>query len=459
MEMGYHNSLPYPSCLFFNILYNLIIIKFFDLVIIKGGTMKRIVTILLATTIVLSMLVSCKKKNTETAENAADRAVENVVLTMGSWRTDDVAQMNKLLAAYKSVKPNVEIKFQPTNPPDYNATLRLQLDSGTGPDLMYARSYATGQELFNAGYFGDCTDILGVKQDFSASNIAPWQTPDGKVFAVPFAAVSHAVYYNKTIFQKEGLVIPQVWEDFLALCGTLADKGYTPLANGVADEWDILETFFLGLLPNYIGGSAARLEYESGAKKLNDADFTAAFQAMADVAKYLPKGFESVTYNDSQALFNTQQAVMFMDGSWTAGVYAGASFEWGVFAIPAPAGKKTAVTFHPDMAITYNAKTKYLQESKNFLAWLASPAGATIASANLPVGYFPMISASITLSDPHANEFLALNSGKETDARFVWPKFMDLYAPMNQAVIKVLKGEQTPSQAAADMETTAAKFR
>jgi raffinose/stachyose/melibiose transport system substrate-binding protein len=367
--------------------------------------------------------------------------------------------MNNLLAEYRKLKPNVEIQFRPTNPPEYNATLRLQLEGGTGPDLMYARSFATGQELFRAGYLGDCSDLPGVKQNFTASNSAPWQMPDGRNFAVPFAAVSHAVYYNKTIFQKEGLSIPQTWEDFLTLCGTLASRGYTPLANGVADEWGILECHFLGMLPNFIGGTQDRLQYESGTKRLNDANFVAAFQAMADSASYLPRGFAAVTYNDSQALFNTQQAVMFMDGSWTTGVYAGAPFEWGLFAMPASRGKSTAICFHPDMAIAWNAKTRYPNECKEFLAWLASREGATTASVALPLGYFPMINFPIQLTDVHANEFLSLNRGKETDTRFVWPKFMDLYAPMNQAVIQVLKGEITPRQAADAMETTAARLR
>ncbi|MDR2446050.1 MAG: extracellular solute-binding protein [Treponema sp.] len=396
---------------------------------------------------------------TGSGESSSTAGTGAVTLVMGSWRADDVVQMNNLLAEYKKLKPNVTIQFRPTNPPDYNATLRLQLDSGTGPDLMYARSYAPGRELFSAGYFADCSGIPGVAQNFSAANLAPWQMPDGKAFAVPFAAVSHAVYYNKTIFQKEGLSIPQTWEDFLALCATLADKGYTPLANGVAEEWDILEVFYLGMLPNFIGGAKERAAYESGAKKLNDANFVASFQAAADAAKYLPKGFESVTYNDSQALFNTQQAVMFMDGSWTAGVYADAPFEWGLFAMPAPRGRATLITFHPDMAITYNKATKHPQECGEFLAWLASPEGAAIASKALPVGFFPMINAPIKLNDPHANEFLALNNGKDTDARFVWPKFLDLYAPMNEAVIKVLKGELTPQQAANNMETQAAALR
>ena len=382
------------------------------------------------------------------AQGTKDMAGDSVTLTMGSWRTDDVEQMNRLLAEYKKVAPNVSIKFQPTNPPDYNATLRLQLDSKTGPDLMYARSYAAGQELFNAGYFADCSDITGLKENFSASNRAPWQMPDGTQFAVPFAAVSHAVYYNKDIFRKEGLTIPQTWEEFLTLNAKLKSRGYTPIANGLADEWDIFETFFLGLLPNFIGGAEQRVKYETGALKMNDAAFVRAYQAMADVAQYCPSGFEAVTYNDSQILFNSQKAVMFVDGSWTVGVYDDATFSWGIFALPAPKGNKTAITFHPDMAITMNKNTAHPREAEAFLAWLCTEEGATKASQNLPSGFFPMIKFAITLENPHANEFLALNAGKQTDARFVWPTLMDLYSPMDQAVIKVMKGDITAKQAA-----------
>lgn len=418
---------------------------------------RKLISMGLALALVVSLFAGCggapaastAASKAASAAPSAPAAAEPVELTLGSWRTDDVAQMEKLLAAYKEEAPNVTITFQPTNPPDYNATLRLQLDGGTGPDLMYARSYATGEELFDAGYFADCSDIPGLKENFVASSLAPWQTKDGKMFAVPFAAVSHAVYYNKDIFAKESLTAPETWEDFIALCKTLKDKGYTPLANGVGEEWDILECFFLGMLPNYVGGATERVKYESGEKKLNDEAFVNAFTDIAQVSPYLPSGFESVTYNDSQVMFNSQDAVMFVDGSWTAGVYKDATFKWGVFAIPARKGGKTAVCFHPDMAITMNAASKHPEEAKAFLTWLCSEKGATTASENLPVGYFPMINFPIQLADEHANEFLSLNTGKETDARFVWPKMMDWYAPMNQAVIKVLKGEVTP-QAAAD---------
>lgn len=373
-------------------------------------------------------------------------AIAETTLTMGSWRADDVEQMTALFNVYKEAT-GVQIDFQPTNPPDYNATLRLQLESGTGPDLMFARSYATGAALFNDGYFSDISDLAGLKENFTADALAPWTT-EGKTFAVPVVAVTHAMYYNKDIFAANKLEIPTTFEEFLAVCETLKAAGITPLANGVAEEWDILECFFLGMLPNYVGGSAERILYEKGEKKLNDEAFVKAYTDMAKVAPYLPSGFEAVTYNDSQVLFATGKAAMFMDGSWTVGTYGDVGFEWGTFAIPAPEGMTTNISFHLDAAVGMNAATKYPEEAKAFLAWLCTQDGADALAKFLPAGMYPVSNMAVSIEEPHSAEMLALTEGKTNDVRFVWPVLMDLYSPMNQAVIAVLKGTSTPQEAA-----------
>ena len=60
---------------------------------------------------------------TEAAGEAATEAAaapasgEVVELTMGSWRVDDVEQMNAILAKFSEENPNIKIKFDPTNPP------------------------------------------------------------------------------------------------------------------------------------------------------------------------------------------------------------------------------------------------------------------------------------------------------------------------------------------------------
>ncbi|NLJ10822.1 MAG: extracellular solute-binding protein [Treponema sp.] len=395
-------------------------------------------------------------------ESAAGGAKEPVKLVMGSWRADDVEQMKGLLAEYSKTHPNVIIEFKPTNPPDYNATLRLQLTSGTGPDLMYARSYATGLQLFNDGFFADVSSIPGLKENFTEGARSPWMTADGKSFAVPFVAVSHGVYYNKDIFKKLGLSIPETWEDFLKVCDKIKAAGITPVANSLGDEWDIAEVVFMSIAPNFIGGREGRLAYESGKRPWNDANMVATFQAMKDLVPYLPAGFEALTYNDSNALFATGKAAMYFDGSWTLGTFKDVPFQWGVFAPPPPKGKAPQICFHADAGIAMNTKTKYPKEASEFLAWIASKDGATIAAKYLPTGFYPMINAKITIADPHANEMLALNQGRGLDVRLAWPRLMEGepsgYNLIMYGSIQVMKGIKTPQQAADDLAAGLAKW-
>ena len=114
------------------------------------------------------------------------------VLTMGSWRADDVAGWNALLGEYKKLA-GVEIQFKPTNPPDYNATLRLQLESGTGPDLMFARSYDTGRPLNNG--FRRRERSKGLQENF-CRNARPG-LPRRKIVRGPPVHVVQSIYYNR----------------------------------------------------------------------------------------------------------------------------------------------------------------------------------------------------------------------------------------------------------------------
>ncbi|MDR0555335.1 MAG: extracellular solute-binding protein [Treponema sp.] len=375
-----------------------------------------------------------------------------VTLTMTTWWPEEIVPIRSLLAEYRRIKPQVEIRLQTIPPAEYESALETQMKNGTGPNLMFARSYQIGEEFFQAGYFADCGDIPGIRENFNPNALAPWQTSDGKLFGLPFAAVSHGVYYNRTIFREEGLLIPNTWEEFLTLCETLKSRGYTPLANGIADGGYFMETFFLGILPNFVGGASERNKYESRMSKLNSSNMVAAFQATADIAGYLPKDFKDTGYREALALFKNREAAMLMDGSWNIGVYENALFEWGVFAMPAPKGRKTLVTFHPDVAITYNPAAERLQESREFLEWLVSSEGAIIATRTLPLGFFPMIDLFIQPMDVHATEFFTLAKDRETDVRFIWPSMIHLHATMTDMVTGVVRGDKTPRQAADSLE-------
>mgnify|MGYP002624290427 CR=1 FL=1 len=386
--------------------------------------------------------VSCKKQKVSVSD-------EPVVLRFGSWRTDDVGEMEKLFSLFHQQYPNITVSFEAVEPTEYNDDILKKLKSETAPDLICVRSYATGESLYNAGYLSDCSWLTSFKEAFSAANRSAWTAADGKEYAVPFAAVSHGMYYNRAIFQKEELAIPRTWEEFLQTCETLKSKGYVPIANGLADKWDIFECFFLGgVVPDFVGGANEREKYEKKRLPLNDDHFVAAYQAMADIATYLPGDADSVSYDEAKQRFIDQKAVMIMDGSWSAGVYGTAAFDWGIFALPAPKDRATIICFHPDMAISMNTKTLHQKEARSFLLWLCTVNGAESVADSLPSGYFPVSMYNLPLADINANRFLRLNKGRDIDARFIWPKLVRLYEPMKQAVVDVVKGKMTPRQAA-----------
>ncbi len=375
-----------------------------------------------------------------------------VTLTLGSWRVDDVEQVHRLLDAFHELHPDIRIKFNPTNPPDYNAVLRTQLTGGTGPDIMYVRSYKVGQDLFAEGYLEPVSDLPNLKENYSQGSLEAWSL-DGVAFAVPFMAVSHGIYYNKDLFKEHGLEIPETWEELLEVADKLQSLGIIPFSNGSKDEWDMNEIVFMNLLPNFIGGREARLEYETGQVPFNDEKMVAAFAALQDIAPYLPAGQEGVSYYDAQQLFLLGQAAMFFGGSWDVAFFVSVEpdFEWGVFATPAPAGRPTVVTFHPDAGVGMNSVTEHKKEGRIFLEWLTTVEAAQILADEIP-GFYPLNEQPIEIVDKHANEFYALSAGKEVDARFVWPVLQagepDGYLLMQTAALAVVKGTMTPEEAA-----------
>jgi len=425
---------------------------------------------LFAVTLLLALLVSgcaapvapAPAAEAPAAEAPAGEVTE---LVMGSWRTDDVAQLETILAAFNAAHPDIVVKFDPTNPPDYNATLRAQLEGGTGPDLMYLRSYATSRALFAEGFLeslGDMKDELAGA--YGEANLVPWSTLEGEPFGVPMIAVSHGIYYNKDLMNELGLAIPTTWEELMTTAQAIKDAGYIPFANASGDAWTIAEIVFMNLAPNFIGGLEGRLAYLSGERCFNDENAVSAFQAVADLAPFLPEGQEALVYYDSQALFATGQAAMWMGGSWDIPQYEKdiTDFEWGVFAMPAPAGKDRYVTFHLDAGMGINAASEHKDAAKTFLSWVNGPEFAKLLADQLP-GFFPIHLQAPEVSNPHAAEFLGLNAtAAGTDVRWAWDGLLDGtpdgYTLMQDNAIAVIKGEMTAQEAADALQAGLAQW-
>ena len=386
-----------------------------------------------------------------------------VVLTMGSWRPDDVEQMNHILARFHEEYPNITVRHDPTNPPEYNAVLETQLEAGTAPDLFYLRSYSTSRMQYEQGYLEPLGDLPGLNENFDPAMLAAWATDDGVPYGVPFIATSHGVYYNEDLFAELGLSVPDTWEELLTAAQTIKDAGYVPFANASGDTWTIAEIVFMNLAPNFIGGLEGRMEYLTGKRCFNDERVVSAFQAVKDLAPFFPDNHELLTYYDSQQLFVQGMAVMWLGGSWDIPYFEATepAFEWSVFAPPPPAGQPAYLTFHLDVALGLNAASTHKEEARVFLEWMTTTESAELLGNELP-GFFPMHRDPPALTNEHANAFLALNQDRGTDVRFAWEKLRDGspdgYVLMQDGAVAVLRGEQTPQEAADALQAGLAQW-
>jgi raffinose/stachyose/melibiose transport system substrate-binding protein len=169
-----------------------------------------------------------------------------------------------------------------------------------------------GRKFYNQGFFEFLEDLPGLKENFATPMREAWATDDNLSYGVPLIATPHGIYYNKDIFAELSLSAPGTWEELLAAARTIKDAGYIFFANGSANDWDIAESVFMNVAPNFIGGREGRMACLTGKRCFNDAQVVAAFQPVKDLVAFFPKHHELFTYYDSQQLFLQGLAAMWM---------------------------------------------------------------------------------------------------------------------------------------------------
>jgi raffinose/stachyose/melibiose transport system substrate-binding protein len=345
---------------------------------------------------------------------------EQVTLVMESWRNDDLAIWeDEILPVFHEQHPDIRVTFQPTAPDEYNAALEAKLEGGTAGDLITCRPFDVALDLYQDGHLEEVGDLEGM-DSFDDVARSAWVTDDGEeVFCVPMASVIHGFLYNADAFDELGLDEPETQEEFYELLDEIQQDGtYTPLAMGTADQWEAATMGFQNIGPNHWDGEEGRQALIDGEERFDDEQYVEVFAELARWADYLPSGYESVTYPDSQNLFTLGQAAIFPAGSWEIALFREqADFEMGAFRPPPPEGQDTCyISDHTDIAIGMNAATEQPEAARTFLEWAASAEFAELYANALP-GFFPLSDHDVELEDDLAQEFLSWRDECESTIR------------------------------------------
>lgn len=331
-------------------------------------------------------------------------------LTIESWRVDDKDLWEKeVIPAFNKAHPDIQVKFAPTAPTEYNASLNTRLAGGTAGDLITCRPFDISLELFNKGNLADLGSLEGLGA-FSDVAKSAWQTDDGKTtFCMPMASVIHGFFYNQDIFEELGLSVPDTEADFLAVLDKISKESkYTPLALGTNDGWETHQIVYTGIGPNAWKGEEGRKALVEGKAKMTDPQFVAPYAQMAKWQPYLSKGYQSQTYGDSQNLFALGRAAIYPAGSWDIAYFnTNADFNMGAFKPSvANAGDTCYISDHTDIGMGINAASKNRADAETFLNWLSSKDFAELYT-NKVTGFFSLSNHEISIEDPVAAEMIS----------------------------------------------------
>ena len=208
---------------------------------------------------------------------------QKATLTIESWRNDDLKTWNNvLIPAFEKLHPDIQVKFAPSAPTDYNALLQTKLKGGSAGDIIACRPFDNSLELYKAKYLASLNDLAGLK-NFSTVAKTAWSTDDGKTtFCVPTAAVIHGFLYNKGIFTELGLSVPKTEAQFLDTLKKIKANGkYAPLVIGTKDQWESATMGYQNIGPTLWGAEKGRTGLIAGTAQYNKGGFLAAFKALS----------------------------------------------------------------------------------------------------------------------------------------------------------------------------------
>ena len=279
----------------------------------KAKTLRRLVSVLAALVMAVSLLAGCGTKTAEQVQQQEDAQTIQVYL----WSTS----LYETYAPYvQSQLPDVNIEFIVGNN-DLDFYKFLQENGGL-PDIITCCRFS----LHDAAPLKDSLMNLAMTNEAGAvynTYLNSFKNEDGSVNWLPVCADAHGFVVNRSLFEQYGIPLPTDSESFAAACQAFETVGIRGFTADYAYDYTCMETLQ--------GLSAAELTTTAGRKwrtaysdpantarvGLDDTVWPGAFERMARFIQDTHLTAEDLehTYDDVMNLFRNGEVAMYFGSS------------------------------------------------------------------------------------------------------------------------------------------------
>lgn len=269
-----------------------------------------------------------KDNNSDTAntvkDNGNDKQKDEVtklkLVTISTDETRVNIMENYIKPNSEKELPNFKIEFEPGGGgEDLANKMKTYNAAGDLPDVWYSEaSYAP--PIIEVGNQLDLTPYItkdGFIDKYSVKDALKFK--DGKIYALSSGSdtfFTPRIFYNKKIFQENGIEIPETFDELIEVCKTLRSKDIVPVTTMGKGGW----------APQlYLFQTMVQIEDPEVMKQLlsNEIDFTnpviknglARIEELAKVGAF-PKGIATLDYGPAKEMFVSGKAAMYWMFTW-----------------------------------------------------------------------------------------------------------------------------------------------
>ncbi len=365
------------------------------------------------------------------------------------------------IAEYEAAHQDIDIVVTSAQNDPYKEKIKIVIAMDDCPDIFFSWCGEFTERFIREDLVLDLTPYLEADKEWKDSllsaQLAEYTTKNGMTYGIPFRLDGKMFFYNKDIFEAQGLSIPATWDDFIAACDKLQAAGITPIAYGNQDQWP--SAHYIGTLNQMLVSNEVRaVDYEPTTGEFTDPGYEEALTYYQKLIPYFSKGANGMAHDMARTSFSQGQAAM---------VYVelveipyikqeNADLNYGMFNFPTVegAGDPSILTGSPE-GFVVSSNTKYPDECIEFMKWFLGPeVGAQQAQE---IGWFNgAVGVDKAITDESLKEAYSVISGaKAMGAWFDSSLYSTVCDEYLTAVSALTNGELTPADAMAKIQETA----
>lgn len=286
----------------------------------KSRTLKRVISAVLAGTMVLGLLTGCGGSSEEKETDESGATVIKFGIHVANPEEQEAVTNSIVEAFNKANEGKYSIEFEAADTETHSQNMKLQAEDGTLPQIFWIDG-AEAPEYSESGALLDLTEFLDENADVKEAlgGMEEAFKDDNGQYGLPYQCNVQGIFYNKELFDKAGVEYPTdetTYDEFIEMIKKLKDSGVIPLSIGSKNSsfamWEFNE-----FLERYGWGDNID-NVLAGKDKFNNKELLACFEKFKGLkdAEAFPENMATIEYFDAKQLFNEGKAAMFGTGQW-----------------------------------------------------------------------------------------------------------------------------------------------